>query len=69
MSRIDNDQDWPERRKDIADRRVRTSLAFAATDPKDVFGSLRHEGPLRTLEEMYAAIGMEVERRQRLNRY
>jgi AbrB family looped-hinge helix DNA binding protein len=42
---------------------------FAPTDPKDVFGLLRHRGPPKTLEQMQAGIAREARRRHARNRY
>jgi AbrB family looped-hinge helix DNA binding protein len=42
---------------------------FPPTRPKDVFGSLGHSGPPKTLEEMKAGISAEAKRRHARNRY
>ena len=42
---------------------------FAPTRPKDVFGSLHHNGPPKTLEEMEAGIAAEARRRHARDRY
>ena len=42
---------------------------FVPTDPKDVFGLLRHQGPPKTLEQMQAGIAREARRRHARNRY
>ena len=42
---------------------------FLPTRSEDVFGSLRHDGPPKTLEEMDAGIVAEVKRRHARNRY
>lgn len=42
---------------------------FAPTRPKDVFGSLRHGGPAKTIEDMEAGIAAEAKRRHARNRY
>jgi AbrB family looped-hinge helix DNA binding protein len=41
---------------------------FTPTRPKDVFGSLRHSGPPKTLEEMKAGITDEARRRHARDR-
>ncbi|MDP8993491.1 MAG: AbrB/MazE/SpoVT family DNA-binding domain-containing protein [Pseudomonadota bacterium] len=38
---------------------------FAATEIGDVFGSLRFDGPAKTVEEMDAAVAAEARRRAR----
>lgn len=42
---------------------LRPASVFAATKPDDVFGSLRYDGPARSLEEMDAGIAAEARRR------
>jgi AbrB family looped-hinge helix DNA binding protein len=42
---------------------------FAPTRSKDVFGSLRHAGRPKTLDEMNAGIAAEAKRRHARNRY
>jgi AbrB family looped-hinge helix DNA binding protein len=42
---------------------------FVPTEPKDVFGLLRHQGPPKTLEQMQAGIAREARRRHARNRY
>ncbi len=42
---------------------------FAPTTPEAVFGSLRYEGPAKTLEALDAAIAAEVKRRHDRDRY
>ena len=42
---------------------------FPRTRPKDVFGSLGHAGPPKTLEEMKAGVSAEAKRRHARNRY
>jgi hypothetical protein len=42
---------------------------FAPTRPEDVRGSLRYEGPPKTIEEMDAGIVAEVKRRHARGRY
>jgi hypothetical protein len=44
-------------------------LAFAPTNPKDVFGSLKAHGKPKTLEEMKAGIEAEAKRRHARHRY
>jgi AbrB family looped-hinge helix DNA binding protein len=48
---------------------LKAAPLFAPTRPKDVFGSLRHAGPPKTLEQMQAGIAREVKRRHARNRY
>jgi AbrB family looped-hinge helix DNA binding protein len=48
---------------------LRAAQLFAPTRPKDVFGSLAHAGPPKTLEEMEAGIADEARRRHARNRY
>ena len=36
---------------------------FAPTRPEEVFGSLKHSGPPKTIEEMDAAVAAEARRR------
>jgi AbrB family looped-hinge helix DNA binding protein len=48
---------------------LRRARAFPETRPEDVRGSLRYEGPPKTLEEMDAAIAAEVKRRHARGRY
>jgi AbrB family looped-hinge helix DNA binding protein len=42
---------------------------FPETRPEDVFGSLRYDGPAKTIEEMDAGITAEVKRRHARGRY
>jgi AbrB family looped-hinge helix DNA binding protein len=42
---------------------------FARTQSKEVFGSLGHAGPPKTLKEMQAGIAKEARRRHARNRY
>lgn len=42
---------------------------FKPTRSADVFGSLKHRGPPKTLEEMKAGIAAEAERRYARDRY
>jgi AbrB family looped-hinge helix DNA binding protein len=48
---------------------LKAAPAFAPTDPKDVFGSLKSSGKPKTLEEMKAGIAAEAKRRHARNRY
>jgi AbrB family looped-hinge helix DNA binding protein len=48
---------------------LRRARVFAETRPEDVRGSLRYDGPAKTLEEMDAAITAEVKRRHARGRY
>jgi AbrB family looped-hinge helix DNA binding protein len=48
---------------------LKAAPLFAPTRPKDVFGSLGHAGPPKTLEEMEAGIADEARRRHARNRY
>lgn len=43
--------------------------AFAPTQPKDVFGSVAYRGPVKSIEEMNAAIAAEAKRRHARDRY
>lgn len=43
--------------------------AFAPTRPKDVFGSLPHKGPAKSIADMQAGIAAEAKRRHARNRY
>ena len=42
---------------------LRPVSVFALTDPNDVFGSLRYDGPPKSVEEMDAGIAAEARRR------
>ena len=44
---------------------LRPAPLFARTKPQEVYGSLPHRGPPKTLEEMQAAIAGEARRRAR----
>ncbi len=48
---------------------LRRARVFPETRPEEVFGSLRYEGPAKTIEEMDAAIAAEVKRRHARGRY
>ncbi|HWB49267.1 MAG TPA: AbrB/MazE/SpoVT family DNA-binding domain-containing protein [Stellaceae bacterium] len=48
---------------------LRRARVFPETRPEDVFGSLRYEGPPKTIEEMDAGIVAEVKRRHARGRY
>jgi AbrB family looped-hinge helix DNA binding protein len=48
---------------------LKAAPLFAPTRPKDVFGSLGHAGPPKSLEEMQAGIAQEARRRHARNRY
>jgi len=48
---------------------LKAAPLFAPTKMEDVFGSLPHDGPPMTLEEMDAAIEAEVMRRHARGRY
>ncbi len=48
---------------------LKAAPQFAPTRPKDVFGSLRHSGRAKTIEEMEAGIAAEAKRRHARNRY
>jgi hypothetical protein len=43
--------------------KLKAKLTFAPTEPHEVFGILRYDGPAKTLEEMDGAITEEVRRR------
>lgn len=42
---------------------------FAASDPRDVFGSLAHAGRPKTIDQMNAGIAAEAKRRHARHRY
>lgn len=42
---------------------------FPETRPEEVYGSLKYDGPPKTIEEMDAAIEEEVRRQHALGRY
>lgn len=48
---------------------LRAAPAFAATRLEDVYGSLPHSGPAKTLAEMEAGIAAEAKRRHARDRY
>ena len=48
---------------------LKAKPVFAPTRPQDVFGSLRYDGPAKSIAEMDAAIGAEVKRRHARDRY
>jgi AbrB family looped-hinge helix DNA binding protein len=48
---------------------LKPAPAFPSTDPEQVFGSLRHHGNPKTLDEMQAGIGAETRRRHVRGRY
>jgi AbrB family looped-hinge helix DNA binding protein len=48
---------------------LKAAPQFAPTRPEDVFGSLPHSGPPKTIEEMKAAIVTEARRRHARDRY
>jgi AbrB family looped-hinge helix DNA binding protein len=48
---------------------LRRARVFPETRLEDVFGSLRYEGPPKTIEEMDAGIVAEVKRRHARGRY
>lgn len=48
---------------------LKAAPVFAPTRAKDVFGSLPHAGPPKTLEEIEAGIAAEARRRHARNRY
>jgi AbrB family looped-hinge helix DNA binding protein len=48
---------------------LKAAPVFAPTQSEDVFGSLRYEGPPKTLEDMEAAIAVEARRRHACDRY
>ncbi len=43
--------------------------AFAATRPRDVFGSLNFEGKAKSIAQMNAGVATEAKRRHARNRY
>jgi hypothetical protein len=56
--------------EDTADGVLLTAApVFAPTRPEDVFGSLRYEGPAKSLADMEAGIVMEAKRRHDRNRH
>jgi AbrB family looped-hinge helix DNA binding protein len=48
---------------------LRAAPLFAPTRPEDVFGSVPHHGPAKTLEQMDEAIAAEVMSRHARDRY
>jgi AbrB family looped-hinge helix DNA binding protein len=48
---------------------LKAAPLFAPTSPKDVFGSLRHKGRAKSIEEMEAGIAAEAKRRDARHRY
>ena len=48
---------------------LKAAPVFAPTRPEDVAGMLAYRGPPKTLEEMDAAITVEVKRRRARGRY
>ena len=48
---------------------LKAAPIFAPTRPEDVFASLPHRGPPKSLEEMNAGIAAEVKRRHARDRY
>jgi AbrB family looped-hinge helix DNA binding protein len=48
---------------------LRAASVFAPTRMEDVFGSLPHRGPPKTLAEMEAGIAAEAKRRHARDRY
>lgn len=48
---------------------LRPAPLFPPSRPEDVFGSLPHQGPPKTIEEMNAGIAAEVRRRHARGRY
>lgn len=48
---------------------LRAKPAFAPTRPKEVFGSLPHKGPAKSVADMKAGIAREAKRRHARNRY
>jgi AbrB family looped-hinge helix DNA binding protein len=48
---------------------LKAKPVFAPTRPKDVFGSLPHKGPAKSIADMKAGIATEAKRRHARNRY
>lgn len=48
---------------------LRPAPHFPPTEPADVFGSLPHKGPPKTVEEMDAGVAAEARRRHDRDRY
>ena len=48
---------------------LKANPIFAPTRPKDVFGSLPHEGSAKSIADMETAIAAEAKRRHARNRY
>jgi AbrB family looped-hinge helix DNA binding protein len=48
---------------------LKSKPAFAPTRPEDVFGSLRYQGPAKSIAEMNAGIAAEAKRRHARHRY
>jgi AbrB family looped-hinge helix DNA binding protein len=48
---------------------LKAKPAFAPSRPKDVFGSLPHKGPAKSIADMEVGIAAEAKRRHARNRY
>jgi AbrB family looped-hinge helix DNA binding protein len=48
---------------------LKAAPAFAPTRPRDVFGSLPHKGPAKSIAEMDAAVAAEAKRRHARDRH
>jgi AbrB family looped-hinge helix DNA binding protein len=67
-------RDWPPGTRLLVEETadgvlLKSAPVFAPTLPHEVFGSLGHAGPPRSLEDMEAAIAAEAKRRHAGDRY
>jgi AbrB family looped-hinge helix DNA binding protein len=67
-------RDWPAGTRLVVEETaegvlLRRARVFPETRPEDVFGSLRYDGPPKTIEEMDEGIVAEVKRRHARGRY
>jgi AbrB family looped-hinge helix DNA binding protein len=67
-------RDWPPGTRLVVEETaegvlLRRARVFPETRPEDVFGSLRYDGPPKTIEEMDEGIVAEVKRRHARGRY
>ena len=67
-------RDWPAGTRLVVEETpdgvlLRRARVFPETRPEDVFGSLKYDGPAKTIEEMDAGIVAEVKRRHARGRY
>jgi AbrB family looped-hinge helix DNA binding protein len=67
-------RDWPPGTRLVVEETaegvlLRRARVFPETRTEDVFGSLRYDGPPKTIEEMDEGIVAEVKRRHARGRY